>query len=148
MGDLTEHFSRSEFACKCGCGLDNIDMEAVRALQSARYLIGVPVIVHRGCSCAAHNAAVGGAPASMHLPQEDGFCKAVDSHAQGKTIRQWFDALNQQPIFMRGGLEINVHPDGTPGWMHSDIRPNGPWRDTVVIPFPTHYPTGQERGAV
>ena len=36
MGDLTKNFSRSEFACKCGCGFDDIDL----VLQSVILLLG------------------------------------------------------------------------------------------------------------
>ena len=36
MGDLTENFSRREFACTCNCGADGIDMELVEALERVR----------------------------------------------------------------------------------------------------------------
>ena len=33
MGDLTEHFSRHEFSCKCGCGFDTVDYELLMNLE-------------------------------------------------------------------------------------------------------------------
>ena len=36
MGDLTDNFSRSEFACKCGCGADAISLDLVERLQLLR----------------------------------------------------------------------------------------------------------------
>jgi uncharacterized protein YcbK (DUF882 family) len=34
MGDLSKNISRYEVACKCGCGYDTIDVEAVEAVQA------------------------------------------------------------------------------------------------------------------
>lgn len=35
MGDLTKNISRSELACRCGCGFDSMDVETVEAAQGA-----------------------------------------------------------------------------------------------------------------
>ena len=43
MGDLSENFSRHEFACKCGCGNDTVDAELIRVLQSVRARFGKPI---------------------------------------------------------------------------------------------------------
>ena len=67
MGNITHNFSRHEFACKCGCGLDNIDNQIVHRLQVVRDIIGVPIIIGSGCRCKEHNYAVDGRPASLHL---------------------------------------------------------------------------------
>lgn len=34
MGDLSKRFSRSEFACRCGCGKESIDFELITNLES------------------------------------------------------------------------------------------------------------------
>lgn len=75
MGDLTRNFDRSEFACKCGCGFNKIDLTLVGALQVFRDVINARIIVTSGCRCEAHNADpnVKGAERSWHL-----FGKAVD----------------------------------------------------------------------
>lgn len=67
MGDLTKNFSKKEFACKCGCGSDRIDMGLVRKLQKVRNEIGLAVKVNSGCRCVLHNLAVGGSGDSSHL---------------------------------------------------------------------------------
>lgn len=67
MGDLSEHFSRREFACRCGCGLDTIDAETMRLCEIARAIEGGPAEVKSGHRCALHNAAVGGAVHSQHV---------------------------------------------------------------------------------
>ena len=70
MGDLSEHFSRKEFACKCGCGFDKPVPELVEKLEKFRELCGgKPVNINSGCRCAKHNAspAVKGAKNSQHV---------------------------------------------------------------------------------
>lgn len=61
------HFNPSEFTCKCGCGLNNINDELVNMLDNARELAGVSFIVTSGCRCGEHNKKVGGKPDSSHL---------------------------------------------------------------------------------
>ena len=34
MGDLSHRFSRSEFACPCGCGQEAVDFELINELES------------------------------------------------------------------------------------------------------------------
>ena len=65
-GDLTRNFSRKEFACKCGCGKDDVEPRLAEMCQTIRDAVGVPVRVNSGCRCAAHNAKVGGAVDSYH----------------------------------------------------------------------------------
>lgn len=67
MGDLSQHFSRHEFACHCGCGFDAISPELITVLEDARQHFGVPVTVNSGCRCPAHNKKVGGVPDSQHV---------------------------------------------------------------------------------
>ncbi len=67
MGDLTRHFSRSEFACKCGCGFDTVDVDTLALLESIREHFMSPVTITSACRCADHNAAVGGAKHSQHV---------------------------------------------------------------------------------
>lgn len=66
MGDLSKHFSRSEFACRCGCGFDTVDSELIRILEEVREHFGQPVGIQSGCRCDAHNEKIGGAYKSQH----------------------------------------------------------------------------------
>ena len=61
-GYITPHFRRREFACKCGCGADNIDPALAGLCETIRNEIGVPLIVNSGVRCEKHNAKVGGKP--------------------------------------------------------------------------------------
>lgn len=33
MGDLTKNFNRFEFACKCGCGFDDIELQVAKRIS-------------------------------------------------------------------------------------------------------------------
>ncbi len=60
MANDTQNFKVSEFACKCGCGFDDIDQRVINMAQTIREALGVPVKVNSGCRCEKHNAKVGG----------------------------------------------------------------------------------------
>ena len=70
MGDLSEHFSKHEFACRCGCGLMNVKGRLVMTLEAIREAVGLPVNIECGSRCETHNAAVGGVADSGHLTGE------------------------------------------------------------------------------
>jgi len=67
MGDLSEHFSRYEFACKDGCGFDTVDVKTLEALEGIRVHFNAPVKITSGCRCEAYNKKVGGKKNSQHL---------------------------------------------------------------------------------
>lgn len=67
---LTRNFSRDEFACKCGCGFDDINLLLVGILQYFRDLIGKPITINSACRCTTHNEEVGGEPNSYHVDGE------------------------------------------------------------------------------
>jgi hypothetical protein len=55
MGDLSAHFSRAEFACKCGCGFDAVDVEMLRRSELLRDIIKAPITPNCGDRCVKHN---------------------------------------------------------------------------------------------
>ena len=57
----TKHFKVSEFTCKCGCKMNNIDQRVINMAETIREALGVPVHVNSGCRCEEHNTRVGGA---------------------------------------------------------------------------------------
>lgn len=88
MGDMTENFSRWEFACRCECGLDDINPELVDTLQRMRnyirdiYGIDKKMSIRSGCRCPQHNKKAGGKKHSAHLTFEAGDIKCYDSHTR------------------------------------------------------------------
>ena len=90
------HFTRGEFACKCGSYCDGYPAEMDRTLvQTADRLrkhFGAPVLVSSGLRCSRHNTAVGGVSNSRHLSG-----KAMDFCVAGKTAAAVLEFVQQQP---------------------------------------------------
>jgi len=79
MGDLSEHFSRREFACKCKCGLDIVDYELIIILEDlSDHFDNKAVTVNSGCRCPEYNRLVGGRLRSQHRK-----CRAADITIKG-----------------------------------------------------------------
>lgn len=108
MGDLSENFSRHEFACRC-CGLDTVSPALIERLEAIRAFFDRPITITSGVRCEAHNAAVGGSAKSQHL-----LGKAADIRVVGVP-----DELVQEyclTTFPTGG--IGCYPTFT----HVDVR--------------------------
>lgn len=65
MNRLSPNFKRSEFACKCGCGFDTVDVELLNVAELIRSEIGA-YTPNSGCRCKKYNKTVGGYPKSKH----------------------------------------------------------------------------------
>ena len=64
---VSRNFTRSEFACKCGCGFAAADSELLMVLEDVReHFNDKPVRINSGCRCNEHNAKVGGSSGSVH----------------------------------------------------------------------------------
>lgn len=112
-GYITPHFQRREFACKCGCGADNIDPALVQMCETIRDNIGVPLIVNSGVRCEKHNAKVGGVKGSYHTQG-----KAVDlSCTLG--ARKLFEAIRN--LYDAGKLPGLEYCLLYPTFVHIDI---------------------------
>jgi len=75
---MKDYFSEEPFGCRDKCGLSSFDPALRDILNRGRERFGRPLVINCGCRCAAHNAAVGGARKSAHLPWPDGFCHGCD----------------------------------------------------------------------
>jgi uncharacterized protein YcbK (DUF882 family) len=64
--NVSKNFRKSEFTCKCGCGLYNMEPAVIEALQSIRDEYG-PISILSASRCKEHNAKVGGVDKSTHL---------------------------------------------------------------------------------
>ena len=113
MGDLSEHFSRTEFACHC-CGELKIDTALIEGLELLRELAGKPVVVHDGYRCAAHNQEVGGVSDSEHTRG-----MAADVSIPGLSLQQMYELALQVPTSLQGG--VGVYDSS---FLHLDTRPH------------------------
>ena len=120
MGNLTTNFNRAEYACKCGCGRDNIKDELAASVQLVRDIIKRSIVITSGIRCEAHNTAIKATSSSSHI---DGW--AADLAYNGSAERyQLLNAVIQ--VFDRVGIAktfIHVDVDSTksPGvvWLYT-----------------------------
>lgn len=109
-----KNFTRSEFACKCGCGLDTVDYKLVEILDEIRDHFEAKMTINSGCRCIAHNASVNGADHSLHL-----IGRAADIVVAGI------------PPAIIEALAIQMHVPGIKGYAtftHLDTRSGEKWR--------------------
>lgn len=116
MSRVSRSFKRAEFACKCDCGFDTVDVELVVVLQDVRDHFNAPVTITSGCRCAKHNRREGGAKGSLHL-----IGRAADIVVEGHSTREVHDYLAAKYPNRYG---IAWHRS----FVHIDTRTNGPAR--------------------
>lgn len=115
MGDLSAHFSKSEFMCRanglpcphCG-GMAVVHPALIETLEDIREFAGIPIQITSGYRCAAHNAAVGGKPNSAHLLGE-----AADFWVSGDKDRFKF----LEAAFIYGPMRIGIGKE----FIHVDV---------------------------
>jgi uncharacterized protein YcbK (DUF882 family) len=112
MGDVSKHFNRREFECKCGCGFATVDVELLEVLETLRDTYQTPVKINSGCRCPKHNEAVGGEKDSKHM---QGI--AADIVVTGVPPAKIYQYLDQQ---YNGKYGIGEYP--TQGFVHIDVR--------------------------
>ena len=104
--NLSRNFYEDEFACKCGCGLKDIDPMLVELLQQTRDEYGSPMAITSGLRCETWNKACGGKSNSSHL-----FGKAADVEMDNGILRYRFIRMAQM-FFKRIGIaKTFIHVD-------------------------------------
>jgi uncharacterized protein YcbK (DUF882 family) len=107
MGDLSPHFSRYEFVCKCGCGFFIKDALLIQWLEKMREELGVPIIINSGCRCKPWNTFVEGNKASEHLDGQAADIRVTNGYERSDVV---LAALNAG--FRRIGIAKSfVHVD-------------------------------------
>ena len=69
MTQLTEHFTKEEFDCMCGCGNGDIviDEKLVYELECVRVHYGKSMVITSGIRCLSHNRKIGSRDTSSHV---------------------------------------------------------------------------------
>lgn len=98
MGDLTQHFSREEFACHCGCGKDDISLKVVQLAEDVRTHFASPTVINSGCRCLEHNREQGSKDTSQHVKG-----LAADLAVKGIDPKEVADYIQNKEGFV-GGL--------------------------------------------
>jgi uncharacterized protein YcbK (DUF882 family) len=90
VSQISPHFSRAEFACKCGCGMDSVDTELLTRLEALHerlsFLASSKIRIHinSGNRCRAYNEKVGGEDQSQHMRS-----RAADITAEQLIEEHW-----------------------------------------------------------
>ena len=108
---FTEHFSREEMMCHCGCEYDACDPSLLAGLEILRANIGKPITVTSGTRCPLHNQKVGGEPGSYHVKGQ-----AADIQVAGMTARNLYMMAYAIPQFRGFGV------DDQRAMLHVDTR--------------------------
>lgn len=111
MSDLSEHFSKREFSCRC-CGHLVISGRLILALEHLRELTGLPIRIHAGYRCAGHNERAGGVTDSEHTRGT-----AADIEIAGLSLQKMYECALLVPEFAHGGIGVY---DGN--FLHVDVR--------------------------
>ncbi|MDR5857935.1 serine/threonine protein kinase [Halomonas eurihalina] len=112
---ISPHFHRREFACRCGCGFDTVDTHTLEILEAIREEFNAPVIVTSGCRCPDYNRQVGGASHSQHK-----LARAADIQVQGVDPGLVYDWVAERFPAASLGRYAN--------FTHIDTRSDGPAR--------------------
>lgn len=124
VGDLTPHFSLSEFRSRDGAPMTpaveaNIRRLAVQ-LQRVRDRLGAPMRITSGYRSPEHNRRVGGAPRSLHVR---GLAADIASPAGAPVVHATIRRAIRSGAVRDGGLGLYS------SWVHYDLGPAGRrWR--------------------
>jgi len=89
---IYRHFRSDEFACKCGCGKNNMTQNHMDMLEQAREIAGIPFHINSGARCDSHNVYVGGNEQSEHLSGEGCDIRCIISTDRWKIINALLSA--------------------------------------------------------
>lgn len=107
-GDLSQHFSKREFVCHCGCGAYISCPEMVEKLEKLRELCGNKALsIGSGTRCEEHNKAVGGAAHSQHLLGTAADVKLV----AGMTVDEMAEKAEEAGFDGIGKYSWGIHVD-------------------------------------
>lgn len=109
MGDLSPHFSLSEFACHDGTP-GHPTPALIVALEKLRSIIGRPIRIVSGYRTPAYNKKIGGAPDSRHTHNDAADIPSALRVTVDQARRAGFTGIGR-----RSGDGIVVHVDTRPG---------------------------------
>ena len=99
---LTPHFKRSEFSCKCKgkyCSPlhMNVDLRLVEICEVIRQHLNTPIRISSGCRCKTWNKLQGGVDDSSHV-----FGFAADLHCDALGSKKLYEAI--QELYKAGAI--------------------------------------------
>lgn len=104
---LTDHFTKKEFDCKCGCNHGPINLVLVEKLEICRKEFGKPMRINSGIRCLAHNRNIGSRDTSSHIK-----CLAADVSCTNMEDRH-----RLLSIFLKYFRRVGIHKE----FIHVDV---------------------------
>lgn len=125
MGNLSQHFSRMEFKCRCGqCKQDAVDHKLVTVLERIRLWAGKPITINSGNRCVEHNETVQKESNPNYVPYSSRsqhlYSKAADIQVKDHSPEEIYDIINEWYPDDYGLKKYS-------SWIHFDVR-NSKWR--------------------
>ena len=124
MGTLSPHFDRSEFACRCLCGQNQVDYELIMVLEWLRVKTGAAVTVTSGNRCTLHNEKVQHEANPFYVPYSSRsnhmYSIAADIKVKGYSPQLIYNILDEK---FPGKYGLKAYSS----WVHIDVR-YGHWR--------------------
>ena len=112
--NISKHFKRSEFQCKCCGQYRNIDIKLLNGLEILREKINKPIIINSGYRCEKHPLEINKMKTGMHT-----LGKAADIKIpNGITKIQLLDEILLIPDFYNGGIGLPIYSN----YIHVDVR--------------------------
>tara|TARA_Y100000758_G_C15999512_1_gene403559 strand:+ start:606 stop:968 length:363 start_codon:yes stop_codon:yes gene_type:complete len=120
MGNLTPNFDREEYACKCGCGRDNIKDELAAKVQLVRNIVKRGIRINSGIRCEKHNGNIGASASSSHVggwAADLGYTGSRERYELIKAATEIFDRVGIAKTF----IHVDVDTNKTAGviWLYS-----------------------------
>jgi zinc D-Ala-D-Ala carboxypeptidase len=120
MGNLTANFNREEYACKCGCGKDNIKDELAMKVQLVRDILNRSIKINSGVRCPDHNATIKATMTSSHIggwAADLGYSGSAHRYELLSAVFQIFDRVGIAKTF----IHVDIDANKTAGvvWLYS-----------------------------
>ncbi len=122
--DYAPNFKTEDFECHCKrCAklyartpdaAPRTKPDIIAAVQRLRDMLDEPLNISRGVSCEAHNAEIGGARDSRHLPQHADAIDIACANSQ-KAYRIVWQAMEMKEFKVIRVYKMHIHLDMRPG---------------------------------
>ena len=107
---ISQHFSREEFTCHCGCGFDTVDCGLLNILEMVRQHFHAALAINSAARCLEYNRKIGSKDTSQHV-----LGKAADITVKGVAPKEVADFVESKTPDIGG---IGRYK----GFTHVDVR--------------------------
>lgn len=107
-----KHFTKQEFACKCGNCENLIQNALIDKLDIARGISGVSYKINSGFRCLAHNTSIGGSKTSLHMAGRAADIHVSSSAARYQILKGLFAAELDRVLIYKTFIHADIAGEG------------------------------------